>query len=637
MPFVRFLGETRPVAVLSAPATPAMSSDDPTTAPLAATLSRHVLFGRLGAATCQEWAGRFTRRTFGPGETVLAGAAWGQHLALLLSGTVELRHLVQSDARTDVHPGALLGCGSAPYEAPAQWAAVAAGPVEVALLAAADVSALCAAHVMACSFLEPPAPGGGTEEPEPHLSLMSTPVRALLRHAPVTLPPHASIGDAAQLMRERGVSSVMLLEQDHLFGLITDRDLRNRAVAAGLDLRTPVADIATVAPLTIDVTRPAFDVLLLMARHNIHHVPVLDGTRVVGMVTATDVTERYSTSAVALAGEIHKQAGLPGLVQAADRVKLLQRSLAASGASAYVTGRIVTAITDAITARLLQMAEADLGPAPVPYAWVAAGSQARSEQTARSDQDNCLVLDDTYEPATHGPYFEALARQVNDGLNACGYVYCPGDMMARTDAWRQPRRVWSEYFRRWTAEPEPKALMLTCVFFDQRVVHGDAPLLDGLRQEVLRETRGNRIFLAYMVGNALTHRPPLTLFGGIATTRAGEVRDAVDLKHSGIVPIVDLARIYALAGGHEAVNTYERLDVAAHSGEISERSARDLRDALEFMARLRIRHQARQLSMGLPADNLLSLGTLSNFERGQLKDAFGVVQTLQAVLAQRYR
>lgn len=154
---------------------------------------------------------------------------------------------------------------------------------------------------------------------------------------------------------------------------------------------------------------------------------------------------------------------------------------------------------------------------------------------------------------------------------------------------------------------------------------------------MLAETREQRIFLAHMMRNALKHQPPLTLFGGTASVRHGELSDAVDLKHSGIVPIVDLARVYALAGGHEAVNTHDRLMAAAQSKEISEQNARDLRDALEFLATLRLQHQARQLAAGGEADNYLSLAEISNFERSQLKDAFGVVNTLQSVLAQRYR
>ena len=118
----------------------------------------------------------------------------------------------------------------------------------------------------------------------------------------------------------------------------------------------------------------------------------------------------------------------------------------ARASSACSTGHIVTAITDALTTRLIDLAEAKLGPAPIDYVWVAAGSQARSEQTARSDQDNCLVLDDGYDEALHGDYFRAFSRFVCDGLTACGYIHCPGEMMAMTDTWRQPRWRWMQYF-----------------------------------------------------------------------------------------------------------------------------------------------------------------------------------------------
>lgn len=472
---------------------------------------------------------------------------------------------------------------------------------------------------------------------DPALNLMTTPVRALIKRPPITLPPQTSIRAAAEVMRDKRVSSVLIVEQDHLFGLITDRDLRNRVIASGLDTSRPIMDIATLAPMSIDVQNPAFDALLLMARHNIHHVPVLDGQHIAGMITATDLTEQHSTSAVYLAGEIYKQTGVEGLQASAAKIKRLQQNLAAAEASAYSTGHIITAITDAITSRLLQLAELRLGPPPVDYVWVAAGSQARNEQTAKSDQDNCLVLDDTYDETAHGAYFRELAQFVCDGLDACGYIYCPGEMMAMTDTWRQPRRRWSEYFTRWTGQPDPKSLMLTCVFFDLRAVYGKHELLEGLRADVLHRTKGNSIFLAYMVGNALTHTPPLGMFKGISTIRSGENKGKIDLKHTGIVPIVDLARVYALAGGDAAVNTHDRLTIAAAGGAISEQSARDLRDALEFLAFTRIQLQSRQIQSGQSPDNFMDPDDISNFERTQLKDAFQVVQALQSVLGQRYK
>ncbi|MDP2005038.1 MAG: DUF294 nucleotidyltransferase-like domain-containing protein [Rubrivivax sp.] len=606
---------------------------------LPAALRSHRVFGRLPEPARHTLAGLFQRRRYADGAEVGAGPALQDQLGWLLSGQVALHAGGDTTPAAVLAPGELFGAGAGPFDGSSDWQALAEGAAEVAFLPAAEVARLCAEHPAMALFLSAPVIEAGTPASgaDPHLGLMTTPVRQLLKRAPVMLPPDATVLQTAQTMRDQRVSSVLLMEQDHLFGLVTDRDLRNRALAAGLDPQAPVHEIATVAPLTIDIHAPAFEALLLMARHHIHHVPVLDGQRVAGMLTATDLTEQHSTSAVYLASEIHKQGSVDGLVNAAGRVKQLQRNLAAADASAYSSGHIITAITDAITARLLVLAELKLGPPPVDYAWVAAGSQARQEQTAKSDQDNCLVLDDRYDEVAHGAYFEALARFVNDGLDACGYVYCPGEMMARTAEWRQPVRRWAEYFRKWTQQPEPKALMLTCVFFDLRLIHGQETLLEGLRREVLVETRDNRIFLAYMAGNALMHRPALSMFGGLATVRHGGLRDAIDLKHSGIVPIVDLARVYALAGGHDAVNTHDRLLVAAQGKEISEQSARDLRDALEFMAALRIRHQATQMARGVAPDNFLSLAEVSNFERSQLKDAFAVVQTLQSVLAQRYR
>ncbi|GLS14958.1 putative nucleotidyltransferase substrate binding domain-containing protein [Hydrogenophaga electricum] len=616
---------------------PPMPSQPPL--PLIAALARHRVFRHLPAALQRTLGTERQPLHCAAGQHIASGPALQRQLFWVLQGEVLLQD-GEGHPLLTLTADELFGLDAG--NALLVSAAVAATECQLVVWNERELQTLLR-EAPALAFFLPPLPAGARPAPapapagDPALNLMTTPVRALIRRPPITLAPQTPIREAAQLMRAQRVSSVLITEQDHLFGLITDRDLRNRVVAAGLDTERPIADIATLAPMTIDVQNPAFDALLLMARHNIHHVPVLDGERIAGMITATDLTEQHSTSAVYLVGDIHKQTTIEGLQSIAAKTARLQQNLAAAEASAYSTGHIVTAVTDAITTRLLQMGEARLGPAPVDYVWVAAGSQARNEQTARSDQDNCLVIDDAYDESLHGAYFRDLARFVCDGLDACGYIYCPGEMMAMTDAWRQPRRQWLSYFERWTGQPEPKALMLTCVFFDLRAVSGHSGLLDGLRREVLQRTQGNTLFLAHMVGNALQHQPPLGVFKGLSTIRSGEHKGTIDLKHAGLVPIVDLARVYALAGGNPAVNTYDRLMGAAAGGAISEQSARDLRDALELLAFVRIQHQARQSAAGVRPDNFLNPDELSNFERTQLKDAFTVVHSLQSVLAQRYR
>ena len=614
---------------------PSSAADAPSTQ----ALFQHRVWALLAPAARAALAAQCQGAVFAAGQTVLESGQLHERLALLVSGTVALQEPGHGWT-VELAPGEWFGAGVTPWHPQAAWQAMATSEAGVLLLPLQAVAEACVAQPELALFfpaLPAPAIAQPLTGPAAGLNPLGMPVQSLLRREPVTLPPTASIRETAQLMQQMRISSVLLVQQGYLFGIVTDRDLRNRVLAQGLDSGRPVADIATLAPLTLDAQRPAFEALLLMARHNIHHLPVLDGQRILGLLTATDLTEQHSTSAVYLAGDVYQQTSLAGLVRTSARIPRLQQHLAASDASAYSSGHIVTSITDALTVRLIELAEAQLGPAPVDYVWVAAGSQARSEQTARSDQDNCLVLDNRYNEAAHGAYFQALARFVCDGLAACGYVHCPGEMMAMTDTWRQPQQRWADYFHEWVSAPEPLALMLTCVFFDLRAVHGQAELLHILRHELLRQTPDSSIFLAHMAANALKHRPALGLFGQMAWTRGGAHAGTIDLKHSAIVPIVDLARVFALAAGLPGVNTRERLEQAAQAGALSEQEARDVCDALEFLGKLRIAHQARQLARGQVADNFLALAELSNFERSQLKNAFLVVQAVQWSLGQRYQ
>lgn len=603
---------------------------------LCAVLAAHPIWSQAPVALREAVARRVAVTPMQTGAVLMQSGDMLGRTGMVLTGAVRLSD-ASGESSIVIGTGMLFGWGASPSHVLDRWQAHVAQEGSVAWLTPREVMAACKKMPALAYFFpsllhrssRPALPSGAT-------SLLTLPLRSLVKQAPVTVAPDTSVIDAAQLMREKRVSSVLVVEGERLYGLVTDRDLRNRVVAPGLDVTVAVDRICTRAPLTVQSNSPAFDAMLAMARHNVHHMPVLDGDRVLGMVTATDLSHHHRTSAVHLVGEIYKQVDLSGLVAVSAGVKRLQQHLAEADTNAYGTGHIVTAVTDAITVRLLQLAEAQFGPAPVDYVWVAAGSQARNEQTAKSDQDNCLVLDDEYDDSEHGPYFQALADWVCDGLNACGYIHCPGEMMAKTNQWRQPLHQWMDYFEHWIAQPKPKALMLTCVFFDLRAIHGSSTLLERLQAKVAHSTRTNSLFLAHMVGNALKHRPPLGLFGQIQTRKDAEHHHTIDLKHSAIVPIVDLARIYALATGVSTANTHDRLVACADAAEISAESARDLRDALEFLFKLRIAHQSRQIAQGKAPDNHLALEELSNLERTHLKSAFQVVQTLQDVLQQRY-
>jgi CBS domain-containing protein len=442
------------------------------------------------------------------------------------------------------------------------------------------------------------------------------------------------VSEVARVMRKHTISSVVAMDEGRLAGIITVHDLTNRVLAEDLDGRVTVAQVMTPDPVTIAPDRLGLDALMRLAELGVNHLPVAQGERLVGMIGKTDLFRQQAATASHMVADIASAQSAQDMAHVMERVPGLLAQLVRAGVKPGSITRRITDITDAITRRLLTLAEERLGPAPVPYLWAACGSQGRREQTGVSDQDNCLILDDAFRPDAHDAYFADMARFVSDGLDTCGFFYCPGDMMATNPRWRQPRRVWRDYFARWIRQPDNEAQMLASVMFDLRPISGEFELFENLEHEVLAKAKKNSIFVAHMISNSLKHTVPLGFFRGLTLIRSGENRNTIDLKASGVVPVVDLGRIYALLGSLTASGTRDRIEGARDAGVISKSGAHDLLDAYDLIAETRLRHQAGQVARGEAPDNFMNPAEMSDLERNHLRDAFMVVKTMQSAIGQ---
>lgn len=459
-------------------------------------------------------------------------------------------------------------------------------------------------------------------------SLMDVTIDSIYHGPAATIEQDTSIGDTAIRMTQLNYSSLLVVNQGELVGIVTDKDIRERCVAQGVAVTQSVGSIATVDIVSIESDKNAFDALIMMNNMRVHHLPVMHNSVLVGMVTATDLMNKEGQNAVHLTASIQKAGSVTQLVEISQLIPKLQQRMAKMGTTGDHVGKHVTAITNGITARLIELAQQQFGSAPMKFAWVVAGSQARHEQFCHTDQDNGMILQ--AEPnAEQDQWFKNLAKFVCDGLAQCGYVYCPGDIMATNDQWRVSVEKWHQYFHRWVSNPSPQALLNSSVFFDLSFVYGDVGLLQQVRSKFLAKTTANSLLQSHLSRNALTLRPPLGFFRDFVLVAKGEHKNTLDLKHSGVAPIVELARIYALSLGIDAVNTLERLRKSAGSSLLSKASARSLIDAFEFFGSLRLQHQARQINRGQGVDNYLPPQEISKLEREHLKDAFKVIKTLQ--------
>lgn len=461
---------------------------------------------------------------------------------------------------------------------------------------------------------------------------LARPLADLMSKPAFTCPVDITLREAATRMDEKGYSCILLVDGDNMLaGILTSRDMI-RLVASGQSPDSPVRDVMTKEPVALDPSQTGFDAVLAMSERRIGHLPVVENGVPVGILTQTDLVRRHSVSAVFLIRDLASKRDYDGLASVTSNIPELLAHLVGSGVPAHQVGHMITSVTDALTRRLIGLAIEKLGPAPVPWLWLACGSQGRREQTGVSDQDNCLFLSDDYSEREHGAWFKAFAKFVSDGLHLSGYVYCPGDMMATNPRWCQPVSVWRGYFEKWIRVPDPMAQMLASVMFDLRPISGDNSLYEGLQAQTLAMAQEDSIFQSHMIANSLKHQPPLSLFRGFALIRGGEHKNTIDMKHSGVVPIVDLGRVYALKGAIEPVNTRQRLIEAVDRNVLSESGGADLLDAQDLISNLRLQHQARQVREGDKPDNFLLPSRLSALERNHLRDAFVVVKSLQSSL-----
>lgn len=281
-----------------------------------------------------------------------------------------------------------------------------------------------------------------------------------------------------------------------------------------------------------------------------------------------------------------------------------------------------TELADALTRRLMDLAIHSLGPLPAPCAWIAHGSQGRQEMTACSDQDNALILADEADPARHGEYFAALAEAVCGGLEACGIVRCPGGMMATNPAWRLRLGDWKQLFSGWMLACTTHQARLASNLFDLRHIAGEASLSNALTQMLSERCPQADALLARWIANAAGAPAALGLFQRFQCDRDGRF----DLKRNAIIPLVELARIHALAAGYASLGTAARLADAAGRRWLSRRGSEELLDAWRRLLTLRREHAPR------PGDPRIDPQRLTREEKDSLRRILRLIERHRAAL-----
>jgi len=483
--------------------------------------------------------------------------------------------------------------------------------------------------------------------------MISTPVRRLISRLPVMIEDSATAQEAARLMNESDVSSVLLLkpgadeDSDRVFtdlegrqwllaGIITDKDLRQRIIACGASAQTPLSTIGHGKLITIQSHESVNEAMLTMLRNNIQRIPVLHRRRPVGVVHMSDIVHYETNNSAYLVSNIFNRTSVKALARLKPEVRASFVRLVDEGATSRIIGNAMSSVGRSLMRRLVEFAEAELGPPPIPYCIMVHGSLARNDQAIVTDQDNAMVLHNSFDPKRHDEYFRELAQRVSDGLDACGYSYCKGGIMATNNPWRQPLARWKQYFRDWIAKPDPQRLLHSSIFFDLDAVHGEERFVEELQDLVAARAKTSPLFLAALARNALGRTPPLGFFRTFVLEKDGRHNNTIDIKRRGIALLNDVIRVHALGVGSRAQNGFDRLDEISEAGALPAGQTDKLSYALEFLSVVRMRHQAHEIKNDREPRNAIQPEYISGSERHNLKEAFQILSNAQNFLRFRY-
>ena len=444
---------------------------------------------------------------------------------------------------------------------------------------------------------------------------------------PVRCSPETPVAAAVAAMSEHDVSTLAVCSDTSLRGIFTDKDLRNRVVAAGVPLDRPICEVMTPDPQTLSADASLSVAMAMMASGGFRHIPLLsEAGALEAILSATDILAYLGNNAIDTGMAISRASSPAELAIAAAQIPESFASMVAGGYGARHAMQFTSALGEAAHRRAAELAEAQLGPPPAPYALVVFGSLARKEQLAGSDQDNGLVIDDRVDAAGR-TYFAQLGAMISDLLHEAGFVYCKGGIMAKNAEQRLTAEEWRERYRHWIESPTEDGILRSTIFFDMRSVHGSRLLVRQLREDVVRRASASPLFISYLARDAQRSKVPLGIFRNLVLERGEGGEKVFDSKAQAIVPILDVARTLALAHGIEAVSTLERLRALALAGKMARADAQSLEDAFLLVGGLRIGHQAAQVRAGLPPDNAIEPAALSPLERDYIKDAFSVIRS----------
>ncbi|WP_091703076.1 DUF294 nucleotidyltransferase-like domain-containing protein [Anoxybacillus pushchinoensis] len=451
------------------------------------------------------------------------------------------------------------------------------------------------------------------------------PVQDLMVRDVVTLPPTATVQEAAKKMAETHISSIIVTEEKKLCGIVTETDLVERVLSCSLPYDTAIERVMTKDVATISRFAYYYDALAMMIERGVKHLPVVDDEKVQGIVTFSDLMRKKNESMMRTIQQIDHadERTLPKMKMAI--YELLGTMLSDQVPIAQCLN-MITKLYDRLVLRCMALAVNKVGEPPCRFAFYQMGSSGRREQFLLTDQDHFLV----YESDEHAAYFAKLGEAIVCVMEKAGYERCKGKMMASEKAWRGSLETWKDRLREWMIHATNDNLLLAQNFFSYRFVYGDMDLHRTFEQQIREQLNRAKIFFFRLVEIEKQNEIP-TLDRPIRSI-FGLERKTIDMKKEVLFPYHHSVQILSLIHGIVSGTPFERIEKLKEKHVLSPSFAKDVQKAVENVLAIYIRHKWNHYKANKQASSVLSFTTMTTREKDELILSLKTLKQLQAQL-----
>jgi CBS domain-containing protein len=446
--------------------------------------------------------------------------------------------------------------------------------------------------------------------------------------------------DIALIMNKKNVGAILVVEETLPVGIITDKDLRNKIVTGEYPVTATASEIMTAPVITYPKKMTITQAQMAMMKSDISHLCITkDGTinsKAVGMLSKHDVMVSLGNNPAVLIKAIKRAKKTKHLKPIRAQIMQLLQGYIDQNIPIMLTSKIITELNDACIKQVIAIALDKMEtPPPVKFAWLAMGSQGRSEQLLQTDQDNALVYEDVAEEleAETKKYFLELATYVNKGLFDIGYEYCPAEMMASNPKWCLSLGEWKKMIYHWITNTGKNEVLLSFIFFDYSLSFGDSELANNLSEFIFENVKANPVFYVHLVSGALQSPSPTGFFRQFLLEQDGANKDFFNIKNRALMPLADAARVLILSHSVKSIsNTVERFEKLAEL----EPDNSELYLACAYAYKVLLKFRTKQGLEHNDSGQYIALESLSKAEKIKLKSTFKTIKELQEIISIRF-